>query len=176
MIRGGIMLMCRFVFLLSRIQSGCINKVFRGLRSDVSIAFVQSCFCRCFFFPFFLFGSRHLLRSNPFYADCHSLCSGTTNGRAGCKLFPPQDKRCWDSATLGNLLLSLDSVWIWECVCLALLHLQTKPSHSSFYLVILVGMRVSGKETHFAFRLWGLFAAIFALSLWVILVRWIRKA
>lgn len=44
------MLMCRFVFLLSRIQSGCINKVFRGLRSDVSIAFVQSRFCRCFFF------------------------------------------------------------------------------------------------------------------------------
>lgn len=26
-------------------------------------------------------------------------------------------------------------------------------SHSSFHLVILVGMRVSGKETHFAFRL-----------------------
>lgn len=44
------MLMCRFVFLLSRIQRGCINKVFRGLRSYVSIAFVQSHFCRRFFF------------------------------------------------------------------------------------------------------------------------------
>lgn len=39
-----------FCFLVVTDVSGCINKVFRGLRSDVSIAFVQLCFCRCFFY------------------------------------------------------------------------------------------------------------------------------
>lgn len=102
---------------------------------------------------FLFFGWRHLLRSSPFYADCHSLCSGTTNGRACCKLFPRRISVVGIAPPWG-ISFSRSTQCGSESVS-ASLSFNCKQSlpHSSFHLVILVGMRVSGKETHFVFCL-----------------------
>lgn len=145
------MLMCRFVFSLSRIQSGCINKVFRGLRSDVSIAFVQSRFCRCFFFLFSVGG----ICSDPTRFMQTVTASVVALQTVGLAVnFSPRRISVVGIAPPWGISFSRSTQRGSESASASLsFNCKQSLSHSSFHLVILVGMRVSGKETHFAFRL-----------------------
>lgn len=138
--------MCRFVFLLSRIQRGCINKVFRGLRSDVSIAFVQSRFCRRLFLLFLC--SVGGICSDPAHFMQTVTASVVALQTAGLAvnfsprrisvvgIAPPWGISFFRSTQRGSESASAS----FSFIC------KQSLSYSPFHLVISAGMHVSWKE------------------------------
>ncbi len=100
------------------------------------------------FFSFF--GWRHLLRSGPFYADCHCLCSGTTTAGLAVN-FSPRRISVVGIAPPWGISFSRSTQRGSESASASLsFNCKQSLSHSPFHLVIPVGTRVSGKETWFA--------------------------
>lgn len=137
------MLMCRFVFLLSRIQSGCINKVFRGLRSDVSIAFVQV--VGVFLGGFSVGG----ICSDPARFMQTVTASVVALQTAGLAVnFSPRRISIVGIAQPWGISFSRSTQRGSESASASLsFNCKQSLSHSPFHLVIPVGTRVSGKET-----------------------------
>lgn len=128
-------------------KSGCINKVFRGLCSDVSIAFVQSRLCRCFF----LFSVGGIC-SDPAHFMQTVTASVVALQTAGLAVnFSPRRISVVGIAPPWGISFSRSTQRGSESVSASLsFNCKQSLSHNPFHLVIPVGTRVSGKETWFA--------------------------